>query len=282
MSFSPAETELLLLGLATAGYVLAWCFYWSALRSAQERLSEQASMLTGIAFVFQVASFALRTYRAGHLPIYNAYEFCAIFAGGIVLTHLIFERLSRQQTLGVATLPVAVALLLYAWTLSKGIEPIIPIFKSVWLKIHVLTAFVAYSSLAATFGASCLYLLTQSSKRGEPVDNRTSRLALLDRVAYQAGTVGFSFLTICVISGAIWAEYVWGRFWSWDPKETWSLITWLISAAYLHTRYHRQWRGRKAAVLGVVGFLFVLMTFLGVDILNPQQHDFLLWRRMPR
>lgn len=279
MSFTPPEIELFLLGLATAGYVLAWGLYLRALWTNQERFSQQASMVTGIAFIFQAGSFALRTYRAGHLPIYNAYEFSAIFAGGIVLTHLIFERLSRQRTLGVATLPVAVALLFYAWTLPMETEPILPIFKSFWLKIHVLTAFVAYSSLAATFGASCLYLITRRSKQGEPVDNKASRLTLLDRVSYQAAMVGFSFLTIMIISGAIWAEYVWGRFWSWDPKETWSLITWLIVAAYLHTRYHRRWIGRKAAVLGVVGFLFVLMTFLGVDFLSPRQHDFLLWRR---
>jgi len=279
MSFTPLEIELYLLGLACAGYAVAWWSYWRTIGSLQETASHRAWLFAAIAFLFQLGSLTLRTYGAGHLPIYNAYEFSTLFAGGIVLVHLIFERLSSQKALGLATLPVALALLFYAWTLPKAVEPIFPIFRSFWLKIHILTAIVAYSSLAVTFGASCVYLVRRRLRAGDGDENSASRLKPLDGVAYQAATVGFCFLTICIISGAVWAEYVWGRFWSWDPKETWSLITWFIFAAYLHTRYHRGWKERRAAILGIVGFVLVIMTYLGVDLLNPGRHDFFFWKK---
>jgi cytochrome c-type biogenesis protein CcsB len=279
MLFIPLQIELYFLGLACAGYVVAWWAYWRALRNLGELASHRAWLIGAVAFLFQAGSLSLRTYRAGHLPIYNAYEFSALFAGGIVLVQLIFERLTRQKALGLATLPVTLLLLSYAWTLPKAVEPIFPIFRSSWLKIHILTAIVAYSSLAVTFAASCLYLARQGQKGDDGKQGGLLRLKRLDAVSYQAAALGFPFLTVCVISGAIWAEYVWGRFWSWDPKETWSLITWFIVAAYLHTRYHRGWKEHRAAILGIVGFVLVLMTFLGVELLNPGQHDFLLWKK---
>lgn len=279
MWFAPFEIELYLIALATAGYAVAWWSYWRAIGSSQKTTGRRAWLIAAVAFLFQLGSLTLRTYRAGHLPIYNAYEFSTLFAGGIVLVQLIFERLYPGRALGLATLPVALGLLFYAWTLPKAVEPIFPIFRSVWLKVHILTAIVAYSSLAITFGASCLYLFKHRAKAEDGPEDSSSALKLLDTVAYQAAAVGFPFLTVCVISGAIWAEYVWGRFWSWDPKETWSLITWFIAAAYLHTRYHRGWKEQRAAILGIVGFVLVLMTFLGVELLRPGQHDFLLWKK---
>lgn len=280
MSATLQQTELLLLGLATVGYVAAWGLYLAVFWGGGERLSRWASLLTWAAWMLHATAFSVRTYQAGHLPIYNGFEFTADFAGGIVLVHLIFERLSRRREIGVCVLPVALALLAYAWTWPKAVEPLVPIFKSFWLKIHILTAFAAYSAFAVTFAASCLYLFRGPGNGAQPVTGNPSNPGTLDRVAYQAATVGFCFLSVTIISGAIWAEYVWGRFWSWDPKETWSLITWFIFAAYLHTRYHRGWRERRAAVLGVAGFLLVLVTFVGVDYLSPKQHAFLLWDTM--
>ncbi|MEE8326438.1 MAG: c-type cytochrome biogenesis protein CcsB [candidate division NC10 bacterium] len=280
MSGELQQTELLLLLLATIGYVAAWALYLGVFLTGGEKLGSWAKVLIWAAWLLHAASFSVRTYRAGHLPIYNAYEFSSAFAGGIVLAHLIFERLSRRRDLALFIIPVALGLLFHAWMLAKAVEPIIPIFRSFWLKTHILTAFVAYSSFAATFAASCLYIVRSKSPAPLPTEEkRTINPRTLDNVAYRAATVGFCFLSVCIISGAIWAEYVWGRFWSWDPKETWSLITWLIFAAYLHTRYHRGWRERRAAILGVVGFTLVLITYLGVDIVSPGQHDFLLWRR---
>jgi ABC-type transport system involved in cytochrome c biogenesis permease subunit len=270
MSPPPKEVELLALGLATIGYATAWAYYSLAWAKAKPSLSRFASVLAWFSLGLQALSLGFRTARAGHLPIYNAFEFTSVFAASIILTHLVFEAVSRRRELGVVTIPVALILLGYAWSLSKEVEPLIPIFRSLWLKVHVLTAFVAYAAFAVTFGASCLYL--GRKPQGSP------RAHELDRLAYQAAALGFPFMTLCIISGAIWAEYVWGRFWSWDPKETWSLITWLLFAAYLHTRYHRGWRERRAAILAVAGFVAVIITYLGVDLIMARQHNFLFWR----
>jgi cytochrome c-type biogenesis protein CcsB len=207
------------------------------------------------------------------MPFYNGHEFAASFACGIVLAVLIFERRSQRRDLGAFALPIVLALLAYAWTQPRGVSPLIPIFRSLWLHVHILTAIVAYACFAMTFAASCLYLLLSRPVPASATagDDATSTLALFDRVAYQATIIGFPFMTVCIISGAIWADNVWARYWTWDPKETWSLITWLVFAAYLHTRYKRGWRQRKAAILAIVGFLTVLMNFIGVELIYQYQ-----------
>lgn len=265
---SPLRSESVLLGVAAAGYLAAWLTYVRACRGRQEALGRHASMVTWAAWIAQVAAFAVRATAVGHLPIYSAYEFTVAFAGSVVLAHLLVERLSSRHDLGVALLPGALGLLAFAWVHPHAAEPLIPILRSVWLKVHVLAAVVAYAAFAATAAACGLALLAHDRSSG-----------LLDTVAHRAAAVGFSFLTVSIVSGAVWAEYVWGRFWSWDPKETWSLVTWLTYAAYLHTRVTRGWRGRRAAVVGLAGFLFVLTTYVGVDLLVARQHDFLLWPR---
>lgn len=272
--------ERSLLVLATAGYLVAWIGFLLALRPRLSRIGRLASNLTLAAWVAQAGAFLFRIWRAGHLPVYSGHEFSSAFAGGLIALYLVFERVYRRRDLGCFALPVALALLAHAWSLAREVEPLIPIFRSLWLDVHIVTAFVAYAALAVTFAASCLFLFKARSGRilGPGKSEADPRQA--DLMAYRAATVGFSFLSICIISGAIWAEQVWGRFWSWDPKETWSLITWLIMAAYLHARYHHGWQGRRAAVLGIAGFVLVLVTYVGVDYLSPRQHAFLLWERL--
>ena len=267
--------EPALLGVAVAGYLVAWVTYWRAWRSRQEALGRRATMITWVAWIAQVAAFGARAVAVGHLPIYSAYEFTAAFAGSVVLALLLVERWSSRRDLGVALPPVALGILAYAWAQPQTVEPLIPIFRGIWLKVHVLTAVVAYASFAGTAAACALSLVARAR------DSAPDRVdpARLVTVGHRTAAVGFAFLTVSIASGAIWAEHVWGRFWSWDPKETWSLITWLIYAAYLHARTSTGWRGRKAAVLGIIGFLAVLMTYIGVDLVHPGQHDFLFWRR---
>ena len=260
-----SDIEFILLILATGGYVAATSVYWRYVFAGRESPHWWASRLASAALLAHIIWFGIRAYHAGHLPFYNGHEFSASFAGGIVLVALIFERLSQRRDLGAFALPIVLALLAYAWTLPRGVGPLIPIFKSLWMQVHVLTAIVAYACFATTFAASCLYLLMD--RQGAAGSDQSATLALLDRIAYQVTIVGFPFMTVCVISGAIWSDHVWGRYWTWDPKETWSLITWLFFAAYLHTRYKQGWRQRKAAILAIIGFLTVLMNFIGVELI---------------
>ncbi len=126
-----------------------------------------------------------------------------------------------------------------------------------------------------------MYLVQEhqlKSKRIGAITQRLPSLQVLDDLNYQSLTYGFPLLTLGIITGAIWAEYAWGRYWNWDPKETWSLITWLLYAALLHQRLTVGWRGRKAAIMAIAGFFAVLFTFLGVNLLLPGLHTYANWQ----
>ena len=261
------EIEVSLLALATAGYVVAMVVYWKSIFSGRETTSWWASRIALGALLIHAIWFGIRTYHLGFLPLYSGHDFSSTFAAGAVTAVLIFERLSQRRDLGAFALPIAVILLAYALTLPPPTGPLSQIFKSYWLTIHILVAVIAYACFAATFAASCLYLLRSRSKGiGTTAANNPASLAKIDRVAYRVTVIGFPFMTVCIVTGSIWADSAFGAYWFWDPKETWSLITWLVFAAYLHVRYHRGWNPQKAAILAIVGFLTVLVNFLGVQM----------------
>ena len=158
-------------------------------------------------------------------------------------------------------------------------QAIPPALKSQWLTFHVITAMLAYGAFAVSFGLGIMYLL--KAKKPEDRSTKTSRqasrmpsLEVLDDLSYRIVGFAFPLLTLCIITGAIWANYAWGTYWSWDPKETWSLITWIIYAGYLHARLMYGWKGRRAAWLVVFGFLAVLFTFFGVNYFLPGLHSY--------
>jgi cytochrome c-type biogenesis protein CcsB len=158
------------------------------------------------------------------------------------------------------------------------IEPLIPALQSNWLTYHVLTCFLSYAAFAVSFGASIAFLLKK--RKGEIREEETGETGilpaatLLDEVIYKANAVGFLLLGIGIITGAVWANYAWGSYWSWDPKETWSLITWFIYAIFLHARLTRGWRGTRTAVLSIIGFCGVIFTFLGVNYVLSGLHSY--------
>jgi cytochrome c-type biogenesis protein CcsB len=156
-------------------------------------------------------------------------------------------------------LPVGLALLLYATTIPSAAAPLVPALQnSLLLTVHVAVAVIAYGAFAVGFAAAVLYLL-------QPGGGRLSlpKRDLLDDLSYRATLIGFPFLTLTIVLGAIWADVAWGRYWSWDPKESASLVTWLVCGAYLHARAARGWRGRRAALLLMVVFAASLFTYFG-------------------
>ena len=144
------------------------------------------------------------------------------------------------------------------------VEPELSIFKGVVLQLHILTTLLGYAAWAVTFAASICYLYLERRQDAKP--------GLFDQMAYRAAFFAFAFLTLGIITGALWSDRVFGQLWFWDPKETWSFITWLIFMAYLHARYTLEWRGRRAAILAIVGFAALVFTYVGVDFLLPQIH----------
>jgi cytochrome c-type biogenesis protein CcsB len=222
-------------------------------------IGRYATMLTWLATIALLVSLVLRAVVTGHGPFANMYEFSMAFAFGILTLYLYFERKYHQRILALVALPVAFGMLLYASTIPADIEPLVPALQNnLLLTVHVATAIVAYGSFAIAFASSVLYLVQPAGGRwGLP------KPQVLDEMGYRAVVVGFPFLTLTILLGAVWADTAWGRYWSWDPKETASLVTWLIYGAYLHARVMRGWRGQRAAWLLVLGFVATLFTYFG-------------------
>jgi len=168
--------------------------------------------------------------------------------------------------------------MLFASTVESSIQPLVPALQSYWLHIHVITCFIGYAAFAVSSGIAVVYLLKDSkSKKGEGDKGLLGMFPstkVLDDLVYRAVITGFPFLTAGIITGAAWANYAWGTYWSWDPKETWSLIVWLIYAAFLHARITRGWHGRKTAILSVVGFLATIFCYLGVNLVLSGLHSY--------
>ena len=212
-----------------------------------------------VALLAMTVALILRTVVTGHAPFSNQYEFACAVAWGITAAFVYFERKYRVRALSLIVLPLVVTALLYAFAQGSETSPLMPALQNrLLLTLHVITAVIAYGAAAVSSAAAILYLLKPHLKiKGLPGSE------LLDEIGYRGIVICFPMLTIMIILGAIWADIAWGRYWSWDPKETAALVTWLIYGAYLHARVVRDWRGNKAAWLLILGFAAVVFTFLG-------------------
>ncbi len=226
---------------------------------AVDAAGRYATILAINALVFLTASLAFRAVESGHGPFSNMYEFSLAFAWGALAIYLYFEMRYRLRTLALLVLPIALGLFAYATTVSSEIDPLVPALQNdLLLTIHVAVAIFAYGAFAVAFGAAGLYLFQRHDTiRWLP------RAAVLDEIGYKAVLVGFPMMALVIILGAIWAEIAWGQYWSWDPKETASLVTWLIYGGYLHARVVRGWRGTRSAGLLILGFAATLFTYFG-------------------
>ena len=204
------------------------------------------------------------------VPLSNFYESLVFFSWSLPFLGLVAFRRHLYSYLGLVLSLLACLLLAYASLgVDSAIKPLMPALKSNWLLIHVVTCFLGYAAFALGFGTAVLYLLARPARKSLP--DRPS----LDHLMYQATIVGFILLTLGILTGAVWAETAWGRYWSWDPKEVASGVTWLIYAALLHARLTKGWQGRRIAWLAVLGFVAVLFTYFGVSFLLPGLHSYL-------
>jgi cytochrome c-type biogenesis protein CcsB len=250
-----------------------------------KQLLRLGAILAGVTLLIQTAGIVLRWVESyqlgyGHAPLSNLYESLVFAAWAIMLIYLFFERRTKQQALGV--FPAVFAFLAMAYAsfspqVDARIQPLLPALKSNWLIAHVVTCFVGYAAFAVSFGISILYLLSKS-RPANPHPKGISALLpaprQLDEFNYQMVFFGFLWLSLGIITGSIWANSAWGNYWSWDPKETWSLITWLIYATLLHARTMQGWRGGRVAWISIVGFSCVLFTYFGVNFLLSGLHSY--------
>jgi cytochrome c-type biogenesis protein CcsB len=243
-------------------------------------LSKIALSLVSIGFASHTLALLTRYVEAGHTPVTNLHESFSFFAWMIIGILLIANLKYKVKVLGSFLAPIALILMLFAFALPKEILPLAPVLKSFWHPFHVIFAFLGNAIFTLTFCCGVMYLIQEhqlKSKKMGAITKRLPPLNLLDDLSYQSLKFGFPLLTLGIITGAVWAEYAWGRYWDWDPKETWSLITWFLYAALLHQRLTVGWRGRKAAIMAIVGFLAVLFTFLGVNLILPGLHTYSKW-----
>lgn len=264
-------------GAAFISYLLATAAYFVYLAMKNETAGKIGTITAALGLVAQTVALVTRSIAAGHVPFTNMYEFTSSFVWGIVLVYLGVERVYKVKTLGAFVLPVAVILIGIASVLPKDVEPLVPALQSYWLQLHVSTAIIAYGAFAVAFGLSVMYLLVVRGREKNPTGFLATRLPepnKLDLWSYRTISLGFPFMTLVIITGAIWAEKAWGRYWSWDPKETWSLITWFIYAVYLHARITYGWQGKRSAWMSVLGFAAVLFTYFGVNLLLSGLHSY--------
>ena len=242
------------LSLADGGSVSS-----SSLGSALDTVGRYATILTVNSFVFLTASLVFRAIEAGHGPFSNMYEFSLAFAWGALALYLYFEFQYKLRSLALLVLPVAAGLMAYATTVPSDIQPLVPALQhDLLLTIHVAVAIIAYGAFALAFGTAVLYLFQRrDTVRWLP------RSTVLDELGHKAVMVGFPAMFLTIVLGAVWADIAWGRYWSWDPKETASLVTWLIYGGYLHARVLRGWRGNRSAALLILGFGATVFTYFG-------------------
>jgi cytochrome c-type biogenesis protein CcsB len=228
-------------------------------------------------FVFAVhtASIGLRWIESyqmgvGHAPLSNLYESLVFFAWAIALALIVARLRFGTDVIVLLGMPVVFLVMASTFLQDPSIKPLIPALQSNWLVAHVFTCFLGYAGFTVSFVAAILLLLARGS---DALGKHLPAARTLDEIVYRSVLIGLPLLTVGIITGAAWADYAWGTYWSWDPKETWSLVTWLIYSAFLHARVTRGWQGRRTAILSVIGFGAVLFTYFGVNYL-PGLHSY--------
>ena len=220
------------------------------------------SMLTWFGAVFAFLAVLFRTIAAERLPTANMYEFSLTFVLAISIIYIAFERMYDIRQLGAVVLPIAFGMTLYIWSLPADMREITPLIPALQARpimtAHVSSAIFAYATFAVSFAAAIFYLI--KSKRNI---RWLPSLEVLDDIAFRSVAIGFPLLSLVLILGSIWAHDAWGVYWSWDPKETAALFTWLVYAVYLHTRTLRGWRGTRSAIILLFGFAAVMFTYYG-------------------
>lgn len=270
-----------LINIAFWLYLTSTIFYILYLVIRKEVFGKLATPLVGVGLLFNTLSLMARAIEARHAPFSNLFESMMLFTWALILLYLFFEYRYGSKSMGAFVVSLGFLSIGAASMLPvsyKGIEPLNPALQSLWLEIHVITTFIGYAGFALAFGLSIMYLIRHRNDKKKKENSLWAKtlpsLELLDHLGYKSIGLGFPFLTIGIITGAIWANYAWGTYWSWDPKETWSLITWFIYGAYLHARNTAGWRGKRAAYLALIGFMSVLFTYWGVSFLLSGLHAY--------
>lgn len=260
------------------------CYFAATIVSITELFKESkitariAAACAGLGFAIHTFTIVYRYAVAGHIPIIYPHEATSFFAWCVVFIFFMLQLRYKVNLLASFVMPIVFMLMLSSSMLSREITPLSPVLQSHWLEIHTVLAFLGNAAFALAFGIGVMYLVQEhyvKSKNLGGLFERLPSLQALDEINYKLITIGFPLLTLAIITGALWAESAWGSYWNWDPREVWSLITWFIYASILHARLVAGWRGKRAALLSIVGFLTILIAFFGIKLLKKGLHVFL-------
>lgn len=268
---------------ATFGlYALVTIFYIAFFVFKNQKLAKTGFIVLLVGFAANTIGFLLRWYEShqmgyGHIPLSNMYESLVFFAWTIAALFIFLDIKYKEPIIGVFATPL-IFLCMAAASFDKiahnKIAPLLPALKSNWLAAHVITCFVGYAGFAVAFGFSIMYFIKSASKSDESVFSRLPAFEVIDELTYQMIVFGFLFLTLGIVTGSVWANSAWGKYWTWDPKEVWSLITWIVYAVFMHLRLMRGWQGKNLAWVSIIGFLCVLFTYFGVNFLLSGLHSY--------
>lgn len=268
------KIENILFYLALAGYLVSVVLFVLLFVNKSEKWGRLGKKVLTAGFIAHTLALIVRWVNAGRIPLSNQYEFATAFAWGVSLCFLIFERKYKLLAMGTFVSPILFLIIGYAAMRDKSVRPLMPALDSKWLAVHVTLAIVSYGAFAVAAGVSAMYLVRDKFTNDNFSSKNLPDKENLDLISYRVSAFGFIFLTLVMITGSIWAESAWGSYWAWDPKETWSLITWIIYAIYLHLRKSRGWSGKRAAIFSIVGFVCVIFTYIGVNTFLPSLHSY--------
>lgn len=258
-------------------YIMAAVFYLVYLFSKRENQARTGLVMASIGWVVHTLALIWRTIESGHAPFTNMYESLSFLAWSGVLAYVIIESKYRIRKAGPYLMLIVIALMALASSplMPKEATPLVPALQSYWLWLHVSVTLLGEAFFAVAFVTSIMYLAADSKeKRGKAKASSLSS-ERLDSISYRCVAVGFPLFTLGgLVFGMVWAYKAWGRYWSWDPKETWSLITWFVFALYLHTRIVMGWKGRRSALIAIIGFLTAMFTYFGVNYLLAGLHSY--------
>lgn len=291
--------------------VLIQAVFWTALLSSVAYLFELilrqsalrwvglAGMVVGA--ISTIASMVIRYVYAGYPPLSNLFESLIFLIAGIYVLFVLVQLTLKPKFFGLVAAPLVTLLIGFASILPahlKNAHPLMPALQSYWLKIHVSLMMLSYAAFMLAFAAGIVYLVLHHKAKKEPgfqdgvgggsggqmlaleggmaldEGKLSTQLLFFDDLVYRLILFGFPVLAFGIITGAVWANHAWGTYWSWDPKETWSLITWLVYAGYLHARLVYDWKGSKAAWMAIIGFVSVMVTYLGVNYISTGLHTY--------
>ncbi len=256
-------------------YFLSAVGYLGYLIIQKEWLQQAGFGLLTLGFGLHTVTLALAWVHGGHIPVTNLYETLLMAGWATAGIYLALSYRFNLKVFGIYAAPLITLIMLVATQTPRVPAEAKPIFDNFWLIIHIITIFLGEAALALACGVGILYLLQEraiKSKHHGFFYKRLPSLEMLDGVGYTCLIVGFTLITFGLITGIIYAKSVWGRFWSWDPKEVWAGITWLLYAVLLHERMTVGWRGRRSAILAIIGFAVVLFTFFGVNFFLKGHH----------